>query len=414
MISRLRRLLAILSVVIFFPNLPNYLSANYGILVPYQWVIGFAIAALPVIIIQLLSTNILKSPVIGWCFLYMLVTILWFIPSTQTEIPWQEVRWRTLTVISLVMFLSLLASPDTNREVTSLMVPAVLLGVGLNIYELFVPLSFSQIIGRPAGFYMNPTTSALALVGGMIVGSTALPRCYRGIFVLLVGVGVVVTFSRGGLIAWCIAASGLLFLKELKPWDLIGGIVFASAAYAVVLFTQWEELVGSLDRTGVINDNVIERVLWVTDPAGVQDHSSWARAYVAQRLWDRWSESPFLGSGTGSAFGAFEIPPHNQFLVFMVDHGIIGCFIFPLLILSVIYRRDVQYSSLAILFGCMQVIAGLTSHTLLGEPQTLLLFALIATAPSSAQGALSSPHVLGGIQGTHKQSNCGLAGEVGV
>jgi hypothetical protein len=375
------KLLAVISVGIFYSGIPNYVYIRHGLLVPLQWLIGFGVLALPLIVRQIFTSNVFKSPVVAWCFLYTWITIIWFIPSSQSEVAWQEVRWRVLTVLELVMFLTLLAHPDTNKQVRITLVAVVLLGVALNIYELFFPLSFSSIIGRSAGFYMNPTTSALALVGGMIFAVTVLPAWFRGTFILLVGLGVAVTFSRGGIMAWCVATVGFLLARKIQVKEILLGVCFTSLLAGALILPRWGELLRILDNAGVTNSKVEERLLWLTDPSDAQDASSEARAYVTERLWGKWAEDPFLGSGTGSAFGAFEIPPHNQYLVFMVDHGFIGSLVFPLLILSVIYRNRGKFDMFSMLFGCTQALAGLVSHTLVNEPQTLLLFALAATVP---------------------------------
>ena len=157
MITWYRWLLAVVLVGVFYTNLPDYVFFNRGILVPYLWVLGFAVLALPMVIHQLLTGDIVKSPLAAWCFLYIFVTIVWFMPA-QSDIAWQEVRWRALTVLELAMFLVLVTSSQMNRQIRVLLVVGVLVGVAINVYELFVPLSFSPILGRSAGFYMNPTT----------------------------------------------------------------------------------------------------------------------------------------------------------------------------------------------------------------------------------------------------------------
>ena len=379
--SLFQKALAVIAVAVFYTNLPNYAHVRLGILVPYQWLLGFWVLALPLIVRQILTSNVLRSPVVAWCFWYTLVAILWFIPSSQSEVAWQEVRWRVLTVLELVAFLTILSHADTNKWVRILLVPAVLLGVALNMYDLFFPLSFSPIIGRSAGFYMNPNESAFALVGGMVFAVTVLPAWFRGTFILLVGIGVSATFSRGGIISWCMVAVGFLLARKIRAQDLLLGVCFGSLLVGALFFLRGEELLRTLDNAGVMNTKVEERLLWLIDPSGAEDQSSWAHVYVMKRLWEKWAEHPFLGSGTGSAFSAFEIPPHNQYLVFMVDHGFIGSFVFPLLILSVIYRDRGKLNSYSMLFGCTQAIAGLVSHTVLNEPQSLLLFALAATIP---------------------------------
>lgn len=295
---------------------------------------------------------------------------------------WQEVRSRALTAIELMVFFILFADQQMNRIVRHALVAGVLVGVGLNVYEVFVPLSFSEIIGRSAGLYINPTTSSLALVGGMIITVTILPRWFRGIFVLIVGVGVLSTFSRGGIILWIVATAGFVISRQIPSRDVVQAMILGSVIFAVLVIQQGAELLDVLTRTGVLNANVEERLEWLTDPSGVQDRSGWARTYVAKRLWEKYAETPFFGEGTGAAYSAFEIPPHNQYLLLMVDHGLVGMLLFPLLILSVVYEARGGAITLVLVFGGMQALAGLMSNTLLTEPQTLLLFAVAATMPS--------------------------------
>jgi len=373
--------LAVISVAVFFTNIPNYTHVYYGMLVPYEWVLGFGVLSLPLIIQQACKSNVLGSSVAIWSFVYILLSLLWFIPSSQDDVAWQEVRSRALTVIELMMFLIVFAAEGMNRLARQVLVVGVLVGVGLNIYELFVPLSFSPIIGRSAGMYINPTTSSFALVGGMIFAVTVLPRRVRGIFILIVGIGVVSTFSRGGIIGWCVASVSFVLAKQINSKDVVHAAFAGILIIGMFVVTRGEEFLETLNRTGVINANVEDRLSWLTDPSGVQDQSSWARAYVAKRLWDKWAEKPFLGGGTGAAYAAFEIPPHNEYLMFMVDHGLIGIMVFPLLILSVTYEARGKFKLLVMLFGSIQAVNGLMSHTLLTEPQTLLLFALAATLP---------------------------------
>jgi hypothetical protein len=382
MVSWLSTVLAVVLVAVFYTDLPTYISVTYGTLVPYQWVLAFGVLALPLIIRHARTSQVLTSPVVGWCFLYLFVTILWFIPSAQSDIAWQEVRWRIMTVLSLMIFLILSGDAAFNRVIRTALVAAVLFGVALNVYEVFVPLSFSSVVGRSAGLYINPTTSGLALVGGMIIAVSVLPRRFRGLFVLLVGLGVVTTFARGGIIAWLLAAAGLLVTRQVGTGEMLRALMVGLLLLAVIVLPRTDELLTMIDRSGVINSDIQERLLWLTNPSEVQDQSSWARAYVARRVWERWAEQPFLGSGTGSAW-AFEIGSHNQYLPFMVDHGVVGLLIFPLLIGAAIYRASGELNPLAVLFGCIQAFAGLVSHTLLNEPQTLLLFAVAATLPAA-------------------------------
>ena len=55
----------------------------------------------------------------------------------------------------------------------------VLIGVVVDIYEVFAPLSFSKVIGRSAGLYENPNMAGEALVLESRPRPDQLRRYYR-------------------------------------------------------------------------------------------------------------------------------------------------------------------------------------------------------------------------------------------
>ncbi len=377
--SPYHRFLAIAAVIVFYTNVPIYLNVEHGIGLPWFWVIGFTALAIPVVFTQITKAGFFDSPVMLWCLVYAWLALLGFFWSSQPDEAWQEVRWRVLTILNLVVFLGLLAHPGINTLTRQVLVVGVLLGVAINIYELFVPMSFSLVVGRSAGLYMNATTSALALVGGMIFAVGILPYWFRGTFILLTGVGVFLTFSRGGILTWLVALVGLVMTAkvDIKHMLLTGALGVLLAG--VLVLPRLGELLSTLDMNGVINKNVVERLEWLTDPFGMSDDSGAARQAVAAQAWDKFAESPIFGSGTGSFRNAFFIPPHNQFLSFMVDHGIVGAAILPMLLLAISWRKRGEAGMMALVFSLVLTMAGFMSHTVMNEPQTLLLCALLAT-----------------------------------
>jgi O-antigen ligase len=128
----------------------------------------------------------------------------------------------------------------------------------------------------------------------------------------------------------------------------------------------------------VINSNVLTRLEWFTDPFGVSDPSSWERKYVAQQAWDKIADRPFLGSGTGSSYDAYTAT-HNQYLSFMLDHGLIGAMILPLLILAATWGSQGEARPLAIVFSCVILMLSLFTHLILGPSFfSMPLFSLMA------------------------------------
>ena len=374
-----RNTLVVASVAIFYTSVPNYVHSTYGIVAPLHWVIGFGILSLPLLIKQIMArSDLLKSPVVVWCFGYAWLTITWFVVSSpQSDWSWQEVRWRALAIIDIVMFLILFANPQTNKVVRQALVVGVLVGVAFSIYELFVPRSFSNVVGRSAGLYGNPNAAGEALVLGMILSVTVLPSKFRAPFLLITGVGVFLTLSRGAILVWLIAFAGLMLIGKVRVKELLLTVSVSLLLVVAILLPRWDQFITTLERDGILNKNVMERIAWLSDPSGVSDDSGWEREYVAKQAWEKVAERPFLGSGTGSSHIAY-IPSHNQYLSFMQDHGLIGVAILPLLIVAVTWRAHGESKRIAMIFGFTVLLEGLFSHRVLNEEYMLLLFGVMA------------------------------------
>ena len=370
--------LILVAVGIFYTNVPAYVFSLHA--TPFEakhWVMAFCLLALPLLIRYRAVWNALTSPIIAWCLLYACLTLVWFALSSQADAPWQEVRNRFLAMIQILAFLMIFWEPAAASLAKKMLVPAVLMGVGFNIYELFAPMSFSPIPGRSAGLYENSTLAGEALVLGMILSVTALPLRYRGLFMLLTGIGILTTFSRGGMLGWTIAVAGFIFLRRISLKDFLPSLFIGLAIGMAVLLPQWDRLLTTWERTGVLNANVQERLAWFTDPSGTSDYSSWERKYLAQRTWAQIAERPILGKGTGSYREGY-MPPHNQYLSFMLDHGLIGAIVIPLLIFATMWGARGEPRSVGIVFGYTFMILCLFTHTILNTAYSLMLLSLMA------------------------------------
>ena len=386
-ISSYHKFLVVLGVIIFYLNVPLYVYVNHGLTqieAPKTWIMVFCLLSLPVLLRQTTAWNALKSPIVVWCFGYAVLTVLSFLPSSQSELAWQEVRWRFLTIIVLFTFLMIFWEPAGTRLARRTLVAGVLFAVALNIYELFVPMTFSRVLGRSAGLFEDPNMAGEALVVGMILSVTVLPIWYRGPFLLLTGIGVFATQSRAGIVAWLIAVAGILLVGSVRLRDLLLSASVGLLLVALILLPQWNQLLTTWEKAGMLNANVVERLAWFTDPSGVYDRSTWERKYVAQRAWDKIEEHPFIGSGTGS-FHQAGVLPHNQYLSLMLDHGIFGAMILPLLILAATWGARGETKHIAIVFGCVIMVMSLFTHSILYREHSLILFSLMAAMAATSR-----------------------------
>jgi len=276
------------------------------------------------------------------------------------------------------------ASPGAVCSARWALVFAVLFGTALNIYEFFVPMTFSLVQGRSAGLFVNSNLSGEALVLGMILSVTVLPLLWRGPFLLLTGIGIFVTFSRAGIVAWSIAVCGLFFFtKVVRAKDLVWTFLLSLFVVGIVLLPKLDAILATMDRAGVINKNTEERLEWLTNPSGVSDDSSWSRMYVAQQAWRKFADHPWIGSGTGTMYESFDIAPHNQYLSYMVDHGVVGATIVPLLILALIWGARGEARRVGLVFGTTILWLCFFTHNILSFGHSLVLFALLAAMAST-------------------------------
>jgi O-antigen ligase len=191
------------------------------------------------------------------------------------------------------------------------------------------------------------------------------------------------------MITWFVATAGLMMSKHVRGKEFVTTLMIAGAAAIVFLIPKIDALLTTWETTGVMNRNVEERMEWFTNPA-LSDMSSWKRADVALEVWDKFTEHPFVGLGTGASW-ELEFPSHNQYLSFMLEHGVIGALIVPLLILSTTWGAQGHERPVAMLFAVTVMLISLTSHTMVYRVNSLALFALMA--------AIAAEHRLREVEG---------------
>ncbi len=78
-----------------------------------------------------------------------------------------------------------------------------------------------------------------------------------------------------------------------------------------------------------------------------------------------------------------DIPPHNQFLSHMIDHGLLGLMILPLLLLALIWRTEGDSRRVTLVFSGTALWFSFFTHQFIQTPHSLLLVALVAALSST-------------------------------
>jgi O-antigen ligase len=376
-------ILTVLAIALFYTNATNYLYQGGGLPIePYWWIIGYSLLLLPLILRATVNAGIHVPPLAIWAYGFGLISIAWFFRVSTLPRAVEELETRLMSIVFILIMLFIFSTRTAQTRARQAIAAAVLLGVGFNLYELFNPQTFSNVLGRSAGLYINPNQSGNALVLGMILGLGTVAERYRLVFMVTIGLGVLITFSRSALLAWTIAfllvcAVDLLLNRRIR--GLAEVAVAGLVAAAVFLSPGWTAVQARLEDEHVLNDDVLGRVSAI-GIGQFDDDSATERGEVATRAWDTFGADPLLGSGTGASISPpFDVGPHNTYLALMVDHGLLGLILFPALILACTWRVAPPDRTLAMTFSIVVATLGLFSHNLLSERYALITYALIAS-----------------------------------
>jgi O-antigen ligase len=212
----------------------------------------------------------------------------------------------------------------------SALVPTALVVYTILTYPgSFMDVSRNREFMAPRGMHANEFGMLLALASGPLLFAIGTFKSRSANFWTMVvfgitSVGVILTFSRGGLLAYLICVGGYLYtrrqLKVLLVIAFLGSVVFLAAPESIT-----DRLTAGI-RPGAVSDvQDIEK-----DELTAGRFGGWVK------LFPMVSESPIWGRGIGStqwsdavAEGRYAANhPHNIYLEILMDLGLAGvaCF----------------------------------------------------------------------------------------
>jgi len=292
---------------------------------------------------------------------------------------------KTVLILLAMMcvFMAVFRGPREVRAGRVAMLCVVLFSVVLNFVDLLGMYSLSNADGRAAGFYVNPNISGMHLVLGMILSVSVLPRRWRLVYCLFVGLGVAVTFSRASVLMWLVSGVGLTQLHIFDTDRRLLNSLWLGVVVLALLFQFRENIVGAFGLEEYLSDEARQRLhLDLRTDESVQ-----GRIAVAERSWNLFKRSWMAGHG----LGAHNLPgtlvePHNMFLLIGMEMGVLGLSVY-LAFYWVLWRMN---SGIARVFAIALFIAALFSHNVVEYSAAVWLsYALLAgitNAPPPATG----------------------------
>jgi O-antigen ligase len=378
------RLLVLFSVVLYCSNaylfLYNEVATSMKPLYWYCFTIGSSAA------LALLSPNSLLREIprylIVWLWVFICHAIVNFFYSSQSANALQALIYRFESAALLASFLVLFFFQKKSglRTAQFGLVLVTLFGVVMNVIDFISP-TWSNVVGRAAGFYFDPNISGAFLLLAMTASVSLIKKTTaRLLYCFVAGIGILLTFSRGAWLLWVIAMVGLAGTGYFKFMRKKYTVILMGALASFILYTLFTgglvEVFTSLGLRENLNETTLGRLGANRDTFG--DTSAESRSHIAAKAWQLIQERPWLGYGVGFTRGSewgYKLPaPHNMYLEMLVQGGLLALAVFACLLIILWSVTNPNGKLLIVLISAFSIV----NHNVLDMPGYLLIFALIA------------------------------------
>jgi O-antigen ligase len=375
--------LASISVFVFFTNLDSYLF-DIGVgPKPLLLIFAFGLLALPLLLSDFSRIQNIPASIIIGCGIYIAISLISFLLSNQSEAIHEILQARLRSVFFFVLMIFIFSGCKNVQQLAQIAIVVVLImNIINNINELANPSIFGGLndSGRPAGFYVNPNRTSFIFVIGTLLCITLFPIGLRFAFIILSIFGMMLTFSRGGLLIMPIVIIIFVIFKILPKSQ-----VLITVATISIFFTQFG-ISGNLTNFLIyqaldmgVDQNVIVRLQTFIDPSSSAGNDDTSRLDIIPFALQKFSQQPFFGYGIGHTEEWGQIVPHNTYLVFMIEHGFLGVFLLPLFVYLIVKNASGKLIPINYAFAISILLWGIFSHDILSERFLLLPCSLMVS-----------------------------------
>ncbi|MGE3459388.1 MAG: O-antigen ligase family protein [Kofleriaceae bacterium] len=372
----------ILFVGIFYSNLPIYGGLFlWPVPQPLHWILIFVGCIALTWALTPWRSLPLPPPVVTWLAIYVSMCLIWtlFIGAGDPDVFAKRFLSLSLFLAALVLFCR---SGDAVTAARRTILGLTILGVAINAYDISHPFFFVPahselaLLGRASGLYANPNLSGAALVLGLILTIGIVPQRWRIPYLITVAAGVVTTLSRGAMVGYALSVLALYARGLISTRQMLAATFFGSITAWITWLFVVPALIGDLNLN---LDVLLDRIMWILDPASGADFSQAERVVLAEKGWALFQSAPLLGNGVGSTeLWAERTSTHNLYIMLMSDFGVLGILVFPALILATVAGRSTLADGLRPAFVIFMILWGTVSHNILTDHFMMIGIALMA------------------------------------
>lgn len=391
-----------LSLGILFLNLPVYAYVLRPDFLPKYFFFGLFFLLAPIVVMKFrLLNKYLMSPFALWALVLIILNIIHLSSfSADTGVdgsPFINSQMENrhaliLTRVQYVVFAFLLGfGVFTSNKTTYLRIFAILAivipcAILLDFASpgLLYPIDTSgAVLGRAAAMFINPTMAAEASLLAFLFACAIIKPKYRVLFFILLGAGILVTFTRSAIIALLLLWPMLIYKRILPKSTLVVGTIVILVF--LVFFGTFESYLESRQDFEGAFANMQARLNFFSS-AKLTDDSSLERAAVVKAGFELFLQNPVFGAGAGATqFWSLRVSTHNQLLLLAVEYGLLGIALWVWLAAILWNGRFFQNRGLQLAIVFLYVFMSMFTHQMLDSASYwLAAFALASVRRTNA------------------------------
>lgn len=358
------------------------------------------LAMVPVALLALIEGGRVRVRLPSLFLLPSAAFVLWTVASYFWSVAPERTLGPIITTVQLLIFVWLVWEFARSAGALATLMQAFVLGnygaLGFAMFLLFQETTMARDTGRDPNEFATVLAWGIPIAAWLVArGSGGLLRAVNLAYPVLVVVGIVLSASRGGLLAALIALLAIPFLIAGMGVvrRLVILLVLSAAVTAAFVWVpaQFPQLYANLDRLGDVGTELTEGTLT-------------GRTIIWREGMRIFMSSPITGVGAGAASGLYvqtflgrERVAHNTFLQIATETGAVGVLLFLVMIacaaagiprMQRAFRPFALVLLAAIVVGMMPLTIGTKKFTwfalaLLASQAPVVLSLAHARAPAS-------------------------------
>lgn len=288
---------------------------------------------------------------------------------------------------TLLMLSIGIASSRTIRKYYRLIFLFMFLGATISIWvDMLSPAYFSKLTHRAAGFYNDSNLGAFSTVLLAIGAINWKKQDGLNLFLLIfVPIAIYPTLSVGSFFVFLVTLIYYLALNLRAKGNVLQKLAWI-VTFLLLIFVVVIPFLIEISNTSTMLDNRtsknrIEDIAQLSqgDISFATEHD---RLGLIYQYWDIIADAPIVGHGTGfihTPDGIRIHGPHNMFLKHWVEQGILGIFLYLLLLGGAFFYFMTLKDRRGMIFLIAIIIEGFLDHNLLWNRTFVVLLGIFGT-----------------------------------